>query len=184
VIPLLFALLCTFDPQVAQRLEHAKTVAELDAVPHDSVPLRALYRRMRLKLHSTADEELRYLDALPKSKTELDCVYDLTNAEEVKNDPAVGETVYDMLALAGRLSLKHGRTLDRFLELYEWSLSNGDLGEGWSSDYGEMLDTHPGELAAALRKLPVQRQKDYCHGFDIRKRSMKFIAAHCHSAVE
>src|SRR5262245_3522038 len=56
--------------------------------------LVAVYRRRRLDLHLTAQEEVKFLESLPTTQADLSRVYTLTDSRDLSGEPYVTEVVY------------------------------------------------------------------------------------------
>jgi len=141
-----------FDIRVAMQLAAATNLEALDAAfskaRNPSLPLIALYRSLRLKLNDTPDEEQRYWDALPHTKRELWCIYELTSRRPISETPAVSQTVYEMFDRAAAIAHKQRRGYGQ-LKL------PGTPG---------LLNTDRHEMASAIRQLSPKEQRRLCDG--------------------
>jgi hypothetical protein len=154
-----------FDVAVAERLAHAANVEELDAAfpstsEHHDLPIIALYRSQRLRFVPTSAEELRYLRSLPKSSSELWCVYRLTYPSAVSDTDAVSATVYGMFDRTAAVVHEHRTGYVSLLHLALWS--DGELAEVAWDWFPDMLRRDRREMITALRSLPLSDQRRIC----------------------
>jgi hypothetical protein len=112
-------------------LAHAKDLASLDrqfASMHSSdVAVVAVYRKRRLELNPTSDEETRYFDSLPTTEAGLDAIYaGLMHDRAISEDPEISGVVYDMHETAAAIVRKHHTGHVKFIRLVLWS--NAEVG--------------------------------------------------------
>ncbi|HEV7240297.1 MAG TPA: hypothetical protein VGQ36_13745 [Thermoanaerobaculia bacterium] len=166
-------------------LGDASTVAALDAAFNRIWAMNpgivALYRHQRLSLNPTWREELRYLRSLPRTRIELQRIYELTYARDVCEHRAVSETIYDMFDTAARLVQRHGRYHREFIELC--LLTDGELGEVAWPAFDWLLEEDSARTISTLRSLPPKTRANICDGRDPRQMTDEEAVTVCEAGL-
>lgn len=168
-------------PEAILALGEASTIVALDAafnrIGAKSPGIVALYRHQRLSLNPTRREELRYLRSLPRTRAELQRVYELTYARDVCEHRAVSATIYDMFDTAARLVQRHGRYHREFIDLCLFT--DGELGEVAWPAFDWLLAQDPARTIRTLRSLPAKTRAGICDGRDPRQMTDEEAARVC-----
>ena len=173
------------DIDIVKGLLAATDVASLDAqyakCDARDPAIDAVYRKRRLALEPTKEEEQRYLRSLPKTGAALSRIYELTSTRDICEDPLIIDVVYNMFDTAAALVKKHGSDHGRFIQLCD--LTDGEMGEVAWPAFDWLLKNDTARTVAALRSLPKAERTRICHGNDPKTLSARKAAKRCRSEL-
>lgn len=175
----------TIDAQAVRSLLTATDAATLDSrfsqLRTDDPALVATYRRRRLHLDPTQEEELRYLQSLPTTREELSRVYTLIDSSALCGDPNVSDIVDGMWARAARLVTKNGVGHLAFIRCC--LLTDGYVAEDAWDMFDWLLDQDAKRTVAAIRELSPEDQKRICGDADLQHISAAEARKKCASGL-
>jgi hypothetical protein len=175
----------TIDIRAVQGLIGAEDVAALDALfakcNAREPALVAVYRKRRLALRPTDDEERTYLRSLPTTKADVRRIYELTHCRDISEDPRIADVVYGMFGTAADLVKKHGTYHRRFITLCV--LTDGEVGESAWNAFDWLLEHDTDRTVAALRSLPKDVRTRICNAHDPRDLTKREAATRCRSGL-
>jgi len=163
----------------------ATSLATLDNqfahVDQHDLALVAVYRKRRLVLSATKDEQIRYLESLPTTRSELSRVYALTDSQGICEDPFIIDVVYNMFDTAARIVRGRGRFHRRFIGLCD--LTDGEIGEVAWPAFNWWLKKDTARTVAALRSLSKETRTRLCDGQDPIDLTDRDAAKQCRSEL-
>jgi hypothetical protein len=175
----------TVDAKAVRSLLTTADAASLDSrfaqLRTDDPAIIATYRRRRLQLDPTKQEEVRYLQSLPATREELSRVYTLVDSRDLCGDRIVSDIVDGMWARAARLVRKHGVGHEAFIR--RCLLTDGYVAEDAWDVFDWLLKHDTMRTVAAIRKLSSEDQKRVCGDADLQHISAAEARKRCASGL-
>src|SRR5678815_5280328 len=175
----------SIDAKAVRSLISAPDITTLDRrfvkMNSPDLALVAVYRRRRLDLHRTPQEEVKFPESLPSIQAELSRIYALTDSHDLCGNPYVTDVVYGMFDRAVDVIIQRGVMHRRFIELCD--LTDGEVGEVAWPAFDRLLQADTERTVAALRSLSAEVRMRLCGGEDPVQLSDAEAADKCRSEL-